>query len=294
MLRKNRAFTLIELLVVIAIIAILAAILFPVFAQAKEAAKKTQDLSNMKNIGLANVMYSADVDDTFPRQVYKKPGNAVWGWNVPFTWREAVMPYVKNGQQDYNDGSNSVKLAQDGLWTTPAKPGVRGAYTTNRILMPGYCYWHATRGSWDCDTTDDGTPTGLPSMPSVSASSLDAPSGTLVTFTVGINPDWGASGDFSEASWWWWGGAQWPPVFTGPTSGEKWDADSNVFPNWSMPRYRYNGGMNNSYGDGSAKFTKKGALNWCKVMYVKGIAGDMNDNWDWLFDPGQPCAAFAR
>lgn len=62
----NRAFTLIELLVVIAIIAILAAILFPVFAQAKEAAKKTADLSNAKQIGLANKMYLADYDDTMP------------------------------------------------------------------------------------------------------------------------------------------------------------------------------------------------------------------------------------
>src|SRR5476649_1161996 len=59
-------FTLIELLVVIAIIAILAAILFPVFAQAKFAAKKTVDLSNAKEIGLANKMYLNDYDDTMP------------------------------------------------------------------------------------------------------------------------------------------------------------------------------------------------------------------------------------
>lgn len=63
---KRRAFTLIELLVVIAIIAILAAILFPVFAQAKFAAKKTADLSNTKQIGLAVKMYLPDWDDTMP------------------------------------------------------------------------------------------------------------------------------------------------------------------------------------------------------------------------------------
>ena len=64
--RVRHAFTLIELLVVIAIIAILAAILFPVFAQAKEAAKKTTSLSNVKQIGLSLQMYVADADDTTP------------------------------------------------------------------------------------------------------------------------------------------------------------------------------------------------------------------------------------
>jgi prepilin-type N-terminal cleavage/methylation domain-containing protein len=62
----KRAFTLIELLVVIAIIAILAAILFPVFAQAKEAAKKTTALSNVKQMGTGFAIYLGDSDDTFP------------------------------------------------------------------------------------------------------------------------------------------------------------------------------------------------------------------------------------
>jgi prepilin-type N-terminal cleavage/methylation domain-containing protein len=63
-MRLRRGFTLIELLVVIAIIAILAAILFPVFAQAKQAAKKTASLSNLKQVGTATLLYLGDYDDT--------------------------------------------------------------------------------------------------------------------------------------------------------------------------------------------------------------------------------------
>ncbi len=64
----KKAFTLIELLVVIAIIAILAAILFPVFAQAKSAAKKAVSISNQKQLGLSLIMYADDADDMYPRR----------------------------------------------------------------------------------------------------------------------------------------------------------------------------------------------------------------------------------
>src|SRR6476660_4976416 len=63
---RRRGFTLIELLVVIAIIAILAAILFPVFAQAREAARKVTCLSNMKQLGMGVLMYNQDYDGTYP------------------------------------------------------------------------------------------------------------------------------------------------------------------------------------------------------------------------------------
>lgn len=76
----KRAFTLIELLVVIAIIAILAAILFPVFAQAKNAAKKTASLSNLRQIATAWQMYSSDYDDGVMRAYTTMPGKVCYWW----------------------------------------------------------------------------------------------------------------------------------------------------------------------------------------------------------------------
>jgi prepilin-type N-terminal cleavage/methylation domain-containing protein len=92
----RKAFTLIELLVVIAIIAILAAILFPVFAQAKAAAKASASLSNAKQETLGNIMYSGDADDVMVMDMYWGSGPVVTsGQNwTPWTW--ATMPYTKN------------------------------------------------------------------------------------------------------------------------------------------------------------------------------------------------------
>ena len=66
MVIPNRAFTLVELLVVIAIIAVLAGLLFPVFARAKLAGKKTADLNNLKQLGTSVTLYAIDHHDTFP------------------------------------------------------------------------------------------------------------------------------------------------------------------------------------------------------------------------------------
>ncbi len=98
----KKAFTLIELLVVIAIIAILAAILFPVFAQAKLAAKKTNDLSNLKNLQTATLIYMADVDDRFPMLRNSTPNWGCGGQTPPLTCTQVnsghvmLAPYVKN------------------------------------------------------------------------------------------------------------------------------------------------------------------------------------------------------
>src|SRR5438309_2483944 len=102
----SRAFTLIELLVVIAIIAILAAILFPVFAQAKEAAKKTACLSNTKQIALGLYMYASDSDDNlcntsweqdtagFMGGIAYNPQNPAGTYQVH--WSFLIQPYIKN------------------------------------------------------------------------------------------------------------------------------------------------------------------------------------------------------
>ena len=109
----RKAFTLIELLVVIAIIAILAAILFPVFAQAKNAAKKTKALSSAKQIGTASHLYATDFDDRFP-SVYDTGGD-LCGGNPECT----MQPYMKNGDIWYNNRENTGSRR----WTRDATTG---------------------------------------------------------------------------------------------------------------------------------------------------------------------------
>lgn len=85
--RKTSAFTLIELLVVIAIIAILAAILFPVFARARENARRTSCLSNMKQVGLGMIQYVQDYDERAPARLVDGA-----------SWRQVIQPYIKSAQ----------------------------------------------------------------------------------------------------------------------------------------------------------------------------------------------------
>ena len=116
----RRGFTLIELLVVIAIIAILAAILFPVFARAREKARQSACLSNLKQIGLAVQMYADDWDECLP--YYQRP----FGW----TWYDDIQPYMRNrnitvcpSKAEWNESHATHKVGY-GLneWIFPAGP----------------------------------------------------------------------------------------------------------------------------------------------------------------------------
>jgi len=104
-LRHERGFTLIELLVVIAIIAILGAILFPVFARARESARRTACVSNLKQLGLAAHMYASDYDEVFPVDRHACNSDTTHIRLV-----EGILPYIKNYQIMYCP--STVKVSQ--------------------------------------------------------------------------------------------------------------------------------------------------------------------------------------
>jgi prepilin-type N-terminal cleavage/methylation domain-containing protein/prepilin-type processing-associated H-X9-DG protein len=97
--RKRIGFTLIELLVVIAIIALLAAILFPVFGRARENARRSSCLSNVKQLGLGMLQYTQDYDETYPVRWWDANGSG--GSNpdgLDMVWQDMIYPYIKSAQ----------------------------------------------------------------------------------------------------------------------------------------------------------------------------------------------------
>ncbi len=129
---RRSAFTLIELLVVIAIIAILAAILFPVFAQAKEAAKKTACLSNDKQMATALFMYAGDSDDTLCQTSWES--DATHPYQVH--WSFLMQPYIKS--------YDMFRCASD---STPVKPKVACPNGDADLgKLPMVCDWMPTKG----------------------------------------------------------------------------------------------------------------------------------------------------
>ncbi len=164
---KSKAFTLIELLVVIAIIAILAAILFPVFAQAKAAAKGTACLSNLKNVGTASILYSGDYDDQ------KVPKYGSWDDKYTYWWfgsttypvttvdgtKGILYPYMKS--QEIMDCPNNKGIPADpysgvkfGLAMNTGNMAIPGGYLGGDYSMtafesPAETIYYADAGAMD-------------------------------------------------------------------------------------------------------------------------------------------------
>ena len=130
---KKNGFTLIELLVVIAIIAILAAILFPVFAQAREKARSTNCLSNMKEIGTSIMMYTDDYDETYPMSYLDKTAEG----GTFAEWQDLLYPYIKNYKIFYCP-SSPRKYPGNGTNDQKRTYSDNFNYTSNRVIMQYY------------------------------------------------------------------------------------------------------------------------------------------------------------
>jgi len=146
---RKGGFTLIELLVVIAIIAILAAILFPVFSRARENARRSSCLSNMKQIGIGIMQYTQDADERYPQAYwYKNDAEVALGAAGDvggyFQWSASTLPYTKSEQlyvcpSDTNKGLIPTK-PHDPSYSSAAN-GLdaqvpRISYTANAALIP--------------------------------------------------------------------------------------------------------------------------------------------------------------
>ncbi len=152
---SRRAFTLIELLVVIAIIAILAAILFPVFAQAKVAAKKTASISNLKQLGLAQIMYAGDNEDRYSFAFnktetlvadqkppdYKTNGYGAWTWTGDPNDDDPIGIFWTYGQLTYPYHKSIAIFKDPGGPNSNGNPGL-ASYGANFNLM-GTDVWNS-------------------------------------------------------------------------------------------------------------------------------------------------------
>jgi len=266
----QRAFTLIELLVVIAIIAILAAILFPVFAQAKAAAKKTQSLSNVKQLNLGIMMYTNDSDDMLPMAQYQNPE-----W---ISWIRVTDPYVKSGSStETRHGDTGVYWGIAGLWRAPGDP--------TRQENSSYALHQ--------DLVRDGTAPWNSNPPHVfSTTAIDNGSEKVLMIEKGINK--GAAAWLTFAAWEW----DWTPGVnynrTNNTAGSdnsqvsvqkgKGDCDftynindtDSTSTTWAqcgmLPRYRYNLSTPVTFLDGHAKTFNRvqndTSLKWFKYIYI--------------------------
>lgn len=268
----KRAFTLIELLVVIAIIAILAAILFPVFAQAKAAAKKTACLSNQKQVGLGLTMYIGDYDDRYPQSEYGTDG---------LQWYSSVYPYMKSDGANVKLGTVDRYYGNGGVFKCPEFPNqIQGQhYGVHQDLMP------SNYGASPTSAIAPGT-----------LSIIDAPADKIIVAEKAVNNASNWSYPFFTTWEWFWingimkNGAQYRDGSPRSAGDEK--TDSGVFQNQDCPtsgngswecgaaiRYRHTDSANVSFADGHSKSMKKRSIMWYKNIFINTGNYPYNQSW---------------
>jgi general secretion pathway protein G len=156
--RLVSGFTLIELLVVIAVIAILAALLFPVFAQARSAARTTACLSNMRQAGIAFSLYAQDYDGFYPYAVDPADRYTPQIWNafpafqaqIPYLpWlHEALLPYVKSRELFHCPSDTGIVIEDFTGLELDALPTCFGKYGTSYLYRTEIAMRHVTEDSF--------------------------------------------------------------------------------------------------------------------------------------------------
>jgi prepilin-type N-terminal cleavage/methylation domain-containing protein/prepilin-type processing-associated H-X9-DG protein len=246
---SNRAFTLIELLVVIAIIAILAAILFPVFAQAREQARKTSCLSNLNQMGKSVAMYVQDYDERFP-MVYGGFGNVARAAEYLL-----LYPYIKNVQvwQCPSAGSNENDTWRDSIADYLGVPRPNG-----RRVNYGYNWGVLIYAGGGLLEPEQRTSFGQSFQQGRSLASLVAPADVFV---------YSDSYDTYR-----------------PTMGIDWILDSyrGASRNSGL---RHNGRFNVAYADGHAKNLQFRGLNLLGIRTA--VPANEGDRAKWCSDPAQ-------
>lgn len=281
----KRAFTLIELLVVIAIIAILAAILFPVFAQAKAAAKKTSALSAVKQIALGATMYMGDNDDTFPMSEYGGGGSGT----EHITWTTVIFPYIKSGDKTRSAAGNDISFGKEGIFRSPGNPQAVKPYPSE---SGGYSY--AVHETLFVDNFEHAglSNQGAPN-PGVPGSVVDQVADKIILMERGTNdtPDSGNNWQYAWFSPWqnmWVGSVLTTPgnpsslkrdgvdVYTKGSSvySPLFDSDcvrtinDSAWECGAHARYRYTESAPMAFADGHAKSIKKGGVKWFQNIWV--------------------------
>lgn len=268
-MKSNRArsgFTLIELLVVIAIIAILAAILFPVFAQAREKARQTACLSNLKQIGLGVQAYLQDNDGTFPQA----------SDGAYIQWYNSVWPYIANGEK-----YQGLSYGKGGVFNCPSFQYPTGSEGQGQNY-----------GAHDDLFINNWGQNGANARPTVSESAIPNPADIMAVAEKGASGTGSSYEQFLTIEKYWVpssgvlnGGVYDPnkdssicsyaPANTSGCTVPYSDKDDPAgTSNWEGPRtvrYRHLKATNVVFADGHAKSMPQGTIKWYKNIYIPKV-----------------------